>query len=197
MVQHRRMGRCHAGEDTELVNDNDILAIIIGILKAGFSALGITDVSVLQSYQPTMQGVPTGKAVFIHKINAPRYGYPGTKDAYNSGNSDFDTKTLNWRSPTFQIDGLAPQDPTDTTLLTASDLVEIAADIMQFQSTVQTLWESGIGIKRISELRPSYFIDDRREHEQSPSFDFTISYQKVYDTTTPAVDVIDGTITGV
>jgi len=176
------------------VNDNDVIIILGALLNSGYTALGISDVLVKQAYQPTLQGVPTNRAIFLSKILAPRYGYPGVTDTYNPGDDDFDTVESIWRSPTFQIAGLATQDPTDITSLTASDIVEKAADILQARSSRQTLLASGIGIQRIQDIREIYFIDDRDRHEQIPSFDFTISYRVTFQLKTPVVNTFEANI---
>lgn len=169
------------------MNDNDVWQIIIALIRAQLDALGLTTVAVKQSYQPTQQGVPEGPAVFIHKIDAKRYGHPGSRSVYNMVDDDFDTTESIWRNPTFQVNGLSVQDPTDTTQLTASDIVEITADILQSRSTRATLLASGIGILRIADVRVLYFVNDRDRHEQEPSFDFTLSYRRTTTFKTPVV----------
>ena len=176
------------------MNDNDVIMVLIALLNSGYTGLGIPDVIVKQAYQPTMQGVPTNRAVFLSKVLAPRYGYPGTTNTFNVLDDDFDTVESIWRSPTFQITGLATQDPSDITSLTASDIVEKAADILQTRSARQTLLTSGIGIQRIQNIREIYFIDDRDRHEQIPSFDFTVSYRVTFQFKTPVVNTFEADI---
>ncbi len=176
------------------MNDNQVLAILIAILRNGFNLLAMPDIAIKQSYQPTKQGTPEGAAIFIHKIMAPRYGHPGRRSTYNAGNANFDTVDSIWRTPTFQISGLSPQNPADAASLTASDIVETAADILQTESTRETLLQSGIGIYRILSIRESYFVDDRDRHEQEPSFDVTLTYRREFQLTTPAVTATDAAI---
>ncbi len=169
------------------MNDNDIFAIIIGILEAGFVAMSLPSVVVAQNYQPTPQGIENAPTIYIHKLSAGRYGYPGQKSVYNAGDDDFDTTDSIWRLPSFQISGLSVQDPSNISMLTASDIVETAADILQFPSTRQTLSSSDIGIFRIKNVREVYFSDDRDRYEQEPSFDFELSYLKTFTSKTPRV----------
>lgn len=169
------------------MNDNDVIAIIIGILEAGFTSLSIPNVTVLQNYQPTQQGVIETPAIYLHKIDAPRYGFPGRQHVYNSVDEDFDTTETIWRTPTYQVNALAQQDPSDIASLTASDYVEAAAHILQTEATRQTLLQSNIGITRIRDIRIQYFVNDKDRHEQEPSFDFTLSYRREFISKTPAI----------
>lgn len=165
------------------MNDNQVLAIVIAILNAGLPTIGIPGVTVLQNYQPRIQGVPTTPVVYLHKINAPRYGFPGQSDVYNSSTQLFDHVDSFWRTPSWQVNGLSTQDPADTTQLTASDIVEGTADVLQLPSTRTQLLQNNIGILRITDVRETYFIDDRDRHEQQPSFDFTLTYQRMIQST--------------
>lgn len=176
------------------MNDNDVLAIVIGILNSGLSALPLPGIEVRQSYQPTQQGVPETPAVYIHKISSQRYGFPGRRSVFNPDDGDFDTVESIWVVPTFQVSGLSQQDPTDITQPTASDIVESASDILQSRSTLSTLRESGIGIIRITDVRMLYFVNDKDRHEQEPSFDFVLSYRREFASKTPAVTAIEANI---
>ena len=170
------------------MNDNDVLRVVIAILRAGLTAIGVPGVTVKQSYQPRKTGVLTGPVVYLHKISAPRYGFPSRKDTYNTMTGVFNHTESVWRTPTWQVDGLSTQNPATVNQLTASDIVEAAADVLQQSSTRITLLRNNIGIERITDVRESYFIDERERHEQSPSFDFTLSYRRVIPTTVQPVN---------
>ena len=165
------------------MNDNDILMIVIGLIRTALTAMGapLDAVTVSQKYQPTLAGTPEPPALFIHKILTERYGHPGRRSTYDNANDNFDYQESIWRVPTFQISGLAQQDPAMLTQLTASDIVEVAADILQTEATRQTLLTSEIGIQRITQVRQTYFVNDKQRFEQSPSFDFTLSYRREFN----------------
>lgn len=171
------------------MNDNDVLRIIIGIIRTALGNMGdaFSTISVEQKYQPTQTGTPEPPAVFIHKVLTDRYGHPGRRSVFNTGNDNFDYEESIWRVPTFQISGLSQQDPASTTQLTASDIVETVADILQTEATRQTLLSSGIGITRITQVREAYFTNDKQRFEQSPSFDFVLSYRRTFNSTVPRV----------
>ena len=139
------------------MNDNDVLRVVIRILIEGLPAIGINGIRVKQSYQPRQTGVLTGPVIYLHKISAPRYGFPGRKDVYNSETAMFDHTESIWRTPSWQVDGLSTQDPANINQLTASDIVEATADVLQQSSTRIELLREKIGIERITDIRGKVF----------------------------------------
>jgi hypothetical protein len=85
----------------------------------------------------------------------------------------------------FQISGLSTQNPADPNQLTASDIVNLAASIMQSRTTVATLEAQGVGVLKITEVRNPYFSDDRQRYEASPSFDFSLTHKQIIVTAPP------------
>ena len=83
---------------------------------------------------------------------------------------------------TFQASALATQNPADTESLTASDILNLAAYVLQSGATIAALEEQGVGILAISQVRNPYFADDRVRYEASPSFDFQISHKQIVST---------------
>lgn len=171
------------------MTDNDIIALVIRVLRTGLDSKDLQAVRIKQKYQPRDIGIPTGPVIYLHKISADRYGFPGRKDVYNETNGNFDHTESIWRTPVYQVDALSPNtNPADLTIPTPSDIVETAADILQLSSTRDTLLADGVGIQRIITIRQNYFTDDRGRYEAAPSFDFTLSYRRQWTTTAPPVD---------
>jgi len=179
------------------MNDNDVVRVIIEVLSAGYASLGLSDVAIKKSYQPTLHGIPSGRAVFLWKVLAPRYGFPWFRDKFNAPNNNFDTTDGIWRTPTYQLSGLATQDASDVNSLTASDIVEKGADILQSRAAQETFKASSIGIQRIQNVRVAYISDDRDRHEQMANFDFILSYINETPSNTPPISTADGTLQGV
>lgn len=92
---------------------------------------------------------------------------------------------------TFQCSGLATQNPANIESLTASDIANLAAYVLQSASVIGAFEAQGIGVLRIPEVRNPYFTDDRQRYEASPSFDFTITHHQTIITTVPIVTEID------
>lgn len=169
------------------MTDNDLIKLILTILNAGFAAQGLT-VTVRQSFQPTKQGIYNGAQVFFTKISDVRYGYLNRKDVYNADISQFDHVESQKYESTFQVNALCIQDPANINSLTASDYVNLAASIMQSDYARSVLMASNIGILRITAVRNPQFVDDKDRFEASPSFDFTLTYNRDLNFTVPVVE---------
>lgn len=169
------------------MNDTQVIIILRAILRAALDAEGFSDVEILQNYQPRQQGVPEGRVIYIHKLPVRRYGHPQESNVYNAMTEDFTTTQTFWRLPVFQVNARAQQDPAAVNPVTASDLVETVADILQLPATRQSLLSDNIGIERITDIRVMYELNEKDRHEQVPSFDFTLNYRKDYSATTGAV----------
>lgn len=99
------------------------------------------------------------------------------------------TETQQYLS-TFQCSALATQNPSVDSL-TASDIANLAAYVLQSQPAIDALEAVGVGILNIRDVRNPYFSDDRQRYEASPSFDFTLSHKQTIITTTPFVSETD------
>ncbi len=166
--------------------DNELYKLLFDIIRKGLAAQNI-DAVVQQSNQPTQQGVPTKNTVFLTKITNKRYGWLGSKDEYDEDNSkEIHTETQNIET-VFQVNALAIQKPNNIYQLTASDIINYVAAIMNSNATVQRLTENGCGIYRITDIRNPYFQDDKDRFEASPSFDFTITHKLIVTTEIPVL----------
>lgn len=153
-------------------------------LLAGFALLNITT-QVKQSNQPTQQGVPTGPVVLMSIVDNRRYGSPYRANVYNSEAEDFDHVETQVYETTLQFDALLPQTPTDAAQITAGDLVNYAAYILQSSRTIEALQVQGIGIERITQVRNPHFDDDRDQFESSPSFDCVFTHKQIVTSSNP------------
>lgn len=169
------------------MNDNDIFKLVIGIINTALTAQAVTAL-VKQSYQPRQQGVPTENTVFIQKISNKRVGFLARDDIWDMDTELFVHTEKQWIEATYQITALAIQDPNDSTLLTASDLANVVAQIMQTDATLLALRAQNVGILRVTDVRNPFFTDDRERFEASPSFDFTVTYEQVYISETPVIE---------
>ncbi|GBK97744.1 phage gateway protein [Vibrio harveyi] len=169
------------------MNDNNLFIVLIAIIKAGLDNEGLHDVEVLQGYQPTQQGTPEQKAVFLHKLPSRRYGSPKQTDEFDEKSGVFKTTETFIRLTKIQIQTRVQIDPSDINALTSSDLADTVADILNFSSTRTELLSEGIGIERITDVQNVYEINEKDRFEGIPSFDVTLNYEKTYSSTTPAV----------
>jgi hypothetical protein len=157
------------------MTDNQVILIFRTIILQGLVDAGLTNVAVKQSNQPTQQGINTNPTVYFFKVSNRRYGFLGRYSTWT--NSAMQHKEIQYIESTFQIAALVLQNPKIPTAPTASDLINVVADIMQSEQTCTILNSSGIGILRVTEIRNPYFVDDRDQFEAIPSFDFTLVYE--------------------
>lgn len=197
-----------------LMLDNQLITLIIQILNTGFANLGVpamTGVLVKQANQPTQQGANSAPTVYLTKIGDRRIGSmkrssvwvpatslnitteSGTEITTESGNpigtdagSMVNTQLQQYET-SFQLSVLATQDPSDLTALTASDILNYAAFVMQADDCISALESNGIGILRINQVRNPYFSDDRQRFEAVPSFDFTLTHKQIIVKNAPII----------
>lgn len=173
------------------LTDNDLIRIFLPIIQDGLAADGYRRVTVKQGNQPTQQGINTLPTVYFYKLFDKRYGFLRRDDTWDSINEIMvHTETQQYET-TFQIEALVLQNPKNTNLYTASDLVNEVASIMQSDSTRGILSSNDIGILRITDIRNPYFKDDRDQFEASPSFDFVLTYAQTRVTTSPVITSYD------
>lgn len=175
--------------------DNLIFKNIIAVLRAGLTAQGFpTDpkipgyIAIKQSFQPRNRGPNSGPTLYIHKLGDHRYGFLQRDDKWDQDAlTEVHTERQLYESM-FQITALSIQDPAIPDQLTASDIANTAAGIMQSDATVDVLLAQGLAIYRITDIRNPYFEDDKNRFEASPSFDFTLQHERVIISTTPVVE---------
>ncbi len=149
-------------------------------------------VTVRQSYQPTQQGADTGATLYFFKVGDKRIGHPNRKSEWDVANSKFVDTDVQRMEITFQISALVRQVPaTTTTQKTASDYLNMAAMIMQSREFINAVQAAGVAILKIGEVRNPYFKDDKDQFEASPSFDFTLMYNRTMIRDGKAVELIE------
>jgi len=169
------------------MTENDIWAILKTTFEEALTAAGLTDVKYKRAYQPRQQGAIVGPALYCFKLTNHRYGWQSRKDEYNEADDDFDTSESRVIETTFQVSSEADEDPADTSLPTAFDIVEEVSSYLNTKSVRLQLKEQGLNIIRILDIRQPFFKNESDRFEQEPSFDFTISYQKATISKTPKV----------
>lgn len=170
------------------MTDNALIRIFFPLIKSGLTANGIT-ATMRQSYQPTEQGAESGAALYFFKVGDKRIGHPKRSSAWNSLlGKEIDTDTQLHES-TWQISAWVRQTPTSDQ--TASDVLAITAMYMQGAQFVEALKAAGVGILRVTDLRNPYFKDERDQFQSSPSFDFTISYNRTMIRDGRAISLVD------
>lgn len=174
-----------------MATEKELFTKIKAVLEAGFAALSLS-VIVKQAWQPTQQGTPTDPAIFMTLVSHHRYGLMRSEDEYippvlpategvmrHTDEQVYETM--------FQLNGLATQDPENPTQLSAGDLMNFAASIMQSEVTRDALRDAGIGIERITDIRNPKFSNDRDRFQASPSLDFVLTHKWIVVTEVPVL----------
>ncbi len=167
--------------------DNQLIQLFLPLIQSGLVNAGYQNIITKADYQPTQQGTNTGPTVYFHKIRDKRYGFLKRDDTYSGGVMTH-TEIQQYET-TFQVSALVIQNPLVISF-TASDLVNIVAMIMQSDYTRIQLFNGGVGIYRVTDIRNPYFVDDKGRYEASPSFDFTLTHQQISSSIDPDTNVI-------
>lgn len=161
------------------MKDYDLFVFFIALLNEGFTHMG-ADCEVEQGYQPSSQGANSKNAVYIAKPMNAQYGWTGQRTEYNEANDNFDISSDTMMAPTFQVSSLAAvnDDLSIEGVLTSDDLAVMALQWLQSDYSILKMQEVGLGIERISVVRPGFFTGDKDDYLNSPTFDFKLTYTK-------------------
>ena len=158
------------------MNDNDVLEIICNALSEGLSDNGFASPFIAQSYQITHAGISSTPTWYIHKISTKKYGYPGKKLVFNSGDNNFTQTESRLIERTYQITTTKKELASATNQPTVFDMADVAAAVIESQKFGDTIRENNMSVYRVTDIREPYFVDESNENENSANFDFTIQY---------------------
>ena len=167
--------------------DNDLIRLFIPIISAGLISAGFAGVTIQQDFQPTRQGVPVSSSVVaFHKISDYRRGARGNTTVFEEQTQTMVTTEIQPYETTFQVSGLLRQNPSAVGY-TASDLINTVAQIMQQEKTLTILNDANVGILKIGDIRNPYFFNDHDQNTASASFDFTLTHNQIFVTSSEQV----------
>ena len=177
------------------MTESALSILLVSVLNAGLLARGVS-ATVQRDNQPRQQGAPSTAVVLFHHIGTVNVGWPEKAEVWNATNGNFDHTETQRRESRYQIDAIAPQTPGDPTLPTTADFVNAAAAVMQSDATILTLINSSVGVQHITDIRSTYFVDDKGQNEENPSFDVILSHEDIFTTSTPKINSFVASITG-
>lgn len=172
----------------------DVWRALIAVLRTGLDAQNLNDVTIHQAYQPIKQGPDSARSIYLHKITSQRVGHQGRKYNYNLGNDNFDEVEKYWLAVTIQLMPLVSQDITDENSITACDVADLCAAILQTRTARKALLDAGISIERIGQILVGFSIDDKDQFDLDPTFDFVLLYEQTLSSTVPKVDTFEADI---
>jgi hypothetical protein len=161
--------------------DNDLIRLFRPLLINGFLRSGFNNVTVQQSYLPNRQGVPSNPVVYFQKLYDKRYGFCSNNTEYDYDLNQMIRTEEQVYETTFQVSSLLKQDPSNIGY-TSSDLINIASQTMQTETTLKALNSAGVGILRVTNVRNPFDLNDKDEFASSASFDFTLTHNQILKT---------------
>jgi len=179
-----------------MATDNELYAMMINYLEAEMAIHG-NSVLVFQSYQPQLQSiekdVPTGTngQIFLFKVRDKRYGWKRIEAEYEDAqplDQEFKMTYTQVMETTFQASCMSRQDPSDINSLTASDLLNDLAAILQMPDTITYFNDNfQVGIERVVDLPSTYIIDDKEQYEAVPNLEFVLTHKRAQVRRAPQV----------
>jgi len=174
------------------LTNNDLIRAFLPLIKTALTSYGY-DVDILQAYQPVETGVKTKDSVYFFEVSTERIGQPNRISKWDTVQG----KTINTDYQiigiTYQISVLVRSPKT----YTASDILSDLSIYMQSSEFIAELESQGIGILAIKQMRANWFKDDRDQHQEAPSFDFTITYNRAIIRPEQTISTIEYKINGV
>lgn len=177
------------------MTDAQLFTLIMAGMLAAASVRAGVPVDVKQNYQPTQQGAQTVPTLYVHKLFDKRVGHVQRKDVWDPDadppNGAYRHIEAQWYETTFQVTALAAGNPLVPDQPSASDLVNVGADIMQSDAMMARLRAANVGVLRVGEITNPQFVDDRDRFEASPSFDFVLTHKREYIDGVPVVSLVE------
>lgn len=173
--------------------DNQLFALIIATVKAQEPVVELC-APILQAYQPQDQGTPSEPNAFIYKIGDHRLGAPDRKDCYNSETGIMTHIETEDYETTFQMSAISKQYAAKTGQLTSSDILNKIAYCLQSDYALQAFQAANVGIYNILDVRNTYFLNDRGQHQAQPSFDFTMTHKQIVSSVEEVVSSVEFTL---
>ncbi len=172
------------------MNELKLFALIRRVLLEGFAAQGFSDVKVKRNYQSVKTSAPAACTIVMHRIDSARIGWQ-SRNFRLKDDAATDT-AYEHHAITFQFNALIPaiepEEETEDTL-TPSDLLEMAAMILQSRQMLEACKAAGVGVQPIGGIRSTWQQDENDNWEHAPSFDMIMLVKKALIT---SVGVVTG-----
>lgn len=160
------------------MTNNEIAALFRAQMLAMLAEQGHPEVDVTSSFQTNNQGRLDGPVLYFAEIGDVPYGAQKTSTTKDIGtNQIIDQSMQRWRI-SYQLQGFAPANITDLTVLRAADVTKLALQLLKSPPFLRMLKGNGMGIEQIGATKPNFIVNDRAQFEAGPMFDFTMSYRR-------------------
>lgn len=157
--------------------NNEIAAFFRSQMLAMLAEQGHPEVDVTSSFQPDNQGRISGPVLYFAETLDTPHGAQKTGTSTDNQGQAIDTSMQRWRI-SYQVQGFAPVDKTDLTVLRAADVIKIALMLLKSPVFLKALKANGMGLEKIPSTKPNFVVNDRAQYEAGPTFEFTMSYRR-------------------
>lgn len=161
------------------MNDKQLQALIRNTLLDCLTHAGINDLPVIPGNQPSVAQGRVARGAYFWAISDTARGWQGRATVTNPSTLELETVEAQFVQTQFQVNVFSPDDPNNTTALTAKDLCNIVRMLVQSLRFVQNMTSNGVGVQMPSPVRAPYFVNDLDQYEQNPSFDFVVSHKRL------------------
>lgn len=158
------------------MTNNEIAAFFRAQMLAMLAEQNHPEVAVTSSFQPNNQGRLDGPVLYFVEIGDVPHGAQ-RNSTQTIGLETTVTSSQRMRI-SYQVQGFAPANITDLSVLRAADVVKLALMLMASPPFIAALKANGMGIEKIPSTKPNFVVNDRAQFEAGPTFDFTLSYQR-------------------
>lgn len=142
---------------------------------------------VAQAWQPQAAGAASGPAIYMSKVLDHRHGSPKRDTIPDPDNvARVIRRELQQYETTLQFTGI-----WEDGALTAADILNNAAAVLQSDLGLDALRAAGIGVERVTTVRNPDFVNDYGNFEAAPSFDIVVTHLQTTLTKAPAVTAYD------
>lgn len=159
------------------MTNNEIAVFFRTQMLAMLAEQGHPEIQVVSSFQPDNQGRIDGPVLYFVETGDIPYGAQKTATTQDFALGVVDVSVQRMRI-SYQVQGFAPTNKTDLSVLRASDIVKLALSLMASPVFIKALKAQSMGIEKIPMTKPNFVVNDRAQYEAGPMFEFTLSYRR-------------------
>lgn len=153
--------------------ENQIWEYVFTLLNGVLTAKNITGWAIRQGNQPTIENLKD-QSIYITRIASRRYGWQAHRNKWDSAQQKMIHTEEYFQEILFQISAFKKRNPSNTTELTAGDILNTFITFLQSIDGVKAMREKGFQTFRIQELREPAAVMDNDLYEKLPSFDISL-----------------------
>jgi hypothetical protein len=168
--------------------ENDIWQSLIVSINLLLDDFGLSGFSVLQAYQPTIQGAQIDKAIYISRISKNRIQSQGT--SYQNLPTSI-TRVEGWQVvDNFQFNFIVNEDVNDEDSITPVTAAMYLQALIQSYDFIQLIKDYDISIGFSAQMSENYVIDDKGRYYKDPIVEFSIMYYQSFESSMPFAEIL-------